>query len=107
MRNFLINLLFRLLSKDWKSIPVRTHHKLVKRWQFTFDTYWMEFYDQSNKKRYLLRPTWNPVPYIVDELVNMTGSMKAAIDVYSKFTRASALVTKNKRNAFRVKVFKY
>lgn len=107
MRTFLINLLIKLLPKSSKQrYPVRTHHKKVKRWQFTFDSYWMEFYDKEDKKRYLLRPTWNPVPYIIDELTEMTGSMKEAVNIYSKFTMASAAVTKKWHSAFKVKVFK-
>lgn len=107
MRTFLINLLIRLIPESSKlHYPVRTHHKKIKRWQFTFDTYWLEFYDKEHKQRYLLRPTGNPVPYIVDELTEMTGSMKSAIDIYSKFTMASANVTKKWHNAFKVKVFK-
>jgi hypothetical protein len=67
----------------------------------------MDFFDSKTKTRYILRPVWNPVPYIIDELVEITWSMKSAVDLYAKFTKASANITKKWHNAFKVKVFKY
>jgi len=110
MKNFLKKILLKLLlkasSKDSK-IPVTTHYKLLQRGQFKLDTYRLELYDSDTNTRYVLRPTWNPVPFIVDELVKITWNMRDAIDIYSKFTKASAEVTKSGKSVFRAKVFKY
>ncbi len=67
----------------------------------------MEFFDSKAKTRYVLRPVGNPVPYIIDELVEMTWSMQKAVDLYATFTKASVNITKKWHSAFKVKVFNY